>query len=366
MPVYEIARWAEVFETAESRKLKSLAWIAERTDFDSTGWQTGLDEFGPVEWPRVYGNWMILVRVAAKGKVRGRLSGDKGEAWTAARIVRPSGCDAAGVQTAIDFAVKIGWLIPIEDISGDLRENLPERREKNTATEHDTTRQNKTRDDTTRPEKPVPSRPVDFENQNAGIAGAAAVKPPNPEAVPLLERARKSPLLAWLGEQIIKPGDGTAFAGRKPFSVIDSTLKGSSLQPEWWLQWYTNQLAANGKLRGANMAEACFVLAAAIAVRESFGKALNKPAAWVKMVADRNTQFIADEHFSAAAIHCEKFFSVAIPPELFGVAPAKLRKETQYTTAPAATKKMTAEELAKLRTRTAEAKKRILKNAATH
>lgn len=332
--VYEVARWSEVFETSESRKCKTLTWISERTDFDSTFWQQGLDEFGPVEWPRVYGNWMILIRTAAKAKVRGRLSGDKGEPWTAARIARPSGCDAGGLQIAFDFAVKTGCLIRCDYSPGDSPGNLPERREKTVPTVRNGTEQNKTlRDGTEHDTKAaVPSRAVDLESESTGNAGRE-----KQAAVTLVERSRSLQILEWLGRQIVKPGDASVFGMKRPSMVIDDTLRGPSLRPEYWLQWYCDQLPANGVLRGANMAEAAFVLATTISLRETPSGKMHKPKAWVKAIADRDTKYISDSQFVAAAIHCEKFFGVTIPPELFPKANERKRAHgPKYATAPAA------------------------------
>lgn len=138
--VYQVARWAEVFETAESRKYKRLNWIAERTDFNSTGWQQGLEHFGSDGWLVVYAAWMVIVRVAATSKTRGQLSGDKGEPYTASRIARPAGVSSERIQTALDFAVSIGWLVPAEESPGDFLQQ----QEKNIATGPDRTEQNKT------------------------------------------------------------------------------------------------------------------------------------------------------------------------------------------------------------------------------
>jgi hypothetical protein len=147
MPVFQIARWSEVFETAESRKYKALPWISERTSFDSTGWQQGLDDFGPEEWPRIYGAWMVIVRVAATAKLRGRLAGDRGEPFSAKRIARPSGICPNLIDSTIAWAIKVGWLVEV--LPGDSPGGLPECRENLTATERNGTEHNRTERDGT-------------------------------------------------------------------------------------------------------------------------------------------------------------------------------------------------------------------------
>ncbi|MBL8810026.1 MAG: hypothetical protein JNM43_07620, partial [Planctomycetaceae bacterium] len=189
MVVYCVARWGEVFETAESRKFKRLPWISERTDFNSTGWQQGLDHFGPVKWLQVYGAWMVIVRVAAAAKVRGRLSGDKGEPYSAARIARPAGVDPEIVSECMAWAVSVGWLVPAEDSPpGDSPGNLPA-----VSVDHMTTERNGTERNGTTTERngtvpgAEPSRADVLKNTNA-----AAAAQPDRAAEPKQQRPRSA------------------------------------------------------------------------------------------------------------------------------------------------------------------------------
>lgn len=156
--VYAIARWADVFETAESRKYKHLTWIAERTAFDSTGWQTGLETFGPTRWVSVYGAWMIILRVAATAKRRGVLAGDRGEPFSANRIARPAGVDPTLIEDAMQWAIESGWLVPLDISPGDSPGDLPDHREKIIATGQNRTEPNRTGPDRTG-QRNSPARP---------------------------------------------------------------------------------------------------------------------------------------------------------------------------------------------------------------
>lgn len=317
--VYEVARWAEVFETAESRKLKHLTWIAERCDFDSTGWQAGLEEFGPVEWPRVYGNWMILLRVAAKGKIRGRLSGDKGEAWTAFRIARPSGCDSVGINDAFNFAVKIGWLVPVETYPGDSPGNLPDIREKNTPTEHNMTSPNRTKPDRTGPDKIAtgPDRAGDSSISNLKSQSSDS-KADRPDAEPLHVRAKRLPLLQILSERPVK-GSGIEWHGSVFGQDKLSAEHVQAATESFWIGWYQNQLTAtNPVFRCGNHAELAFILAAVYAVRKCTDASLKghkRIARMINWLKTRETSSITDAQFRRASAAIAKHFGTDDPGE---------------------------------------------------
>ena len=301
--VYEVARWAEVFETAESRKYKTLTWISERTNFDSTGWQAGLDEFGPVEWPRVYGNWMIILRVAATAKVRGRLSGDKSEAWSTFRIARPSGCDPVGINEAFLFAVKIGWLIPVDVCPEESPGDLPEQQEIHMATKRNGTRQNETKRNGTEPDEAatVPVRAVIQDSAN----------PNRPDSEPLHVRAARIPLLQQLSEVPVT-GSGVVFHG--------SVFRTDRLKPEhvlegdtaFWVKWYQDQLTAtNPVFRCANRAELCYILAAVYAARKCTESSLQghkRIARLITWLKTKETSSITDADFTRAASAIAKHF----------------------------------------------------------
>ena len=337
MVVYEIARWSEVFETSESRKLKSLPWIAERTDFTSTGWQSGLDEFGPAEWPAIYGAWMVIVRTAATAKNRGRLCGDKGEPWSASRIARPSGICPELIARAFNWAVRIGWLLPVEITSGDSPGNLPERRENPTTTGQDRTGHNKTERNGTEPthateptKQSVPVRADDLKTESPKPSPpeepAAGPEPEQqrPVSLKLHELAKISPFLQEL-EAIPVSGSGKMWHGSvfsadrlKPQHVTDAPAA-------FWLEWYRDQLTADSPvLRCGNQAEAAFVLAAVFAVRrasEASLKGAKRIARLIHWLKSREASAITMSDVSRAADEIAKHFGTP-RPKSHGLAPA--------------------------------------------
>lgn len=75
--VYRIAKWDEVFETAESRRHKNLTWVSMPIGFTSHGYQSLIDEFGD-DAPGIYGAWCALVSLASTMPTRGTLASSRG------------------------------------------------------------------------------------------------------------------------------------------------------------------------------------------------------------------------------------------------------------------------------------------------
>jgi hypothetical protein len=152
--VYEIAKWKNTFETAESRKYKSLNWVSVPIGFSSSGYQQLLDDFGS-EAPAVYGAWVALATFAATCSTRGVLANSRGRALPISHIARVTGFDSAIFEKLIAWASsdEIGWLVSVEleevlqkreefeetDAPGESSGDIPDGREKNHATEHNRT-----------------------------------------------------------------------------------------------------------------------------------------------------------------------------------------------------------------------------------
>lgn len=316
--VFEVARWAEVFETSESRKCKTLNWISERVDFTSTGWQQGLDDFGPVEWLAVYGAWMVIVRTSATAKFRGRLCGDKGEPWSVGRIARPSGVAPELIAKALEWALKVGWLVAVEYSPGESPGVIPTRREKPVPTGHDITGQDTTERNGTEPpepaEPPEPTGPGRAVELNSSESQSAASD--QPAAVKLHQLAKASPLLQHL-ERVPVTGSGKMWHGSifghdklKPAFVTD--------KPEaFWLEWYRDQLTSGSpELRCGNAAEAVFSLAAVYAARrvpESSLKKSPRIALWISWIKSRECKAITAADFQRAAEAAAKAFGFDLP-----------------------------------------------------
>jgi len=124
--VYRIAKWDEVFERAESRKLKTLTWVSVPTSFTSNGYQCMLDEFQDTA-PAIYGAWCALVAIAASCTVRGTLCNSRGVPLPTTHLARISGFPKPIFDQMIEWASRpdIGWLVPSSkaEIVEKLREN---------------------------------------------------------------------------------------------------------------------------------------------------------------------------------------------------------------------------------------------------
>lgn len=111
MNVYRIAKWSDVFETAESRRHKALHWVAMPVGFSSTGYQLLLDEFGD-RAAAIYGAWCALVSVAASCAVRGVLCNSRGVPLKVSHIARTTGLQSAVFEDLLRWAAapEVGWL----------------------------------------------------------------------------------------------------------------------------------------------------------------------------------------------------------------------------------------------------------------
>ncbi len=338
--IWKIARWQETSETSESRKYKSLPWISSRVDFNSTGWNEGVCEFG-MDWFAIYCCFDILRRVAATSKIRGVLCGEKGEPFTARRILMQAHCFIPGMQDAeslmercIEWSKKVGWLIPF-DPSGESSDDIPTRRENLTATERNGTEQNRTlRNGTERnatPDESPPCRAVVLETSelpNAEQRPTKAAKPPNgnrPAPEPLAERAKRTPILQQLATVPVSPAGnwlGSVFR-RDKLKQDDIHSKPAA----FWVTWYREQLTAPApEFANANQSELCFVLAAVYAVRRCSESSLSgtpRIARWIYWIKNRETNEITDADFSKSAAAIERHF--ADPP----AAPAEPPENTE-------------------------------------
>lgn len=115
MEVLRISKWNETFATAESRRLKSLPWVALPTSFQSHGLHDMIDTFGD-DAPAIYGCWCALVKLAANCHVRGVLATSRGVPFSLARIARLTYFPATMYERLIEWATQneIGWIEVVE------------------------------------------------------------------------------------------------------------------------------------------------------------------------------------------------------------------------------------------------------------
>ena len=302
MSILCVSRWSEVFETAESRRHRTLIWIAVPVSFNSTGLQRLLDEFEPVKAAALYGCWNALLKVAATAPQRGVLAGQKGESYSAGRLARLSGFPRELFEELIPWCVEVGWLVDAQATTG-----LPD------LTGPDLTKPDRTGPDTTRPvpdrsgpgveifqSQPEESQP---EGKAAEVAHLEAATPKpatgDRQRVRLTDLLPQSELLQRLDGLLVTPGTPIVGPVVSPDRLRREEIDRAST--EFWFSWYRDQLASRSPLlRAGNMAEAVYVLAAVLAVKKLKGIE-NRMALLIKWLKDRDATSISAADFRAAA-----------------------------------------------------------------
>lgn len=135
MTLYKIARWNEVYETHETRKLVRLNWIPVPNKHDGLGFRMIAAE---KDSAALFGVWNLLIQVASKSdrEHRGILERD-GIPLTASALSTMTGFPERAISRALTFFSQpsIGWLLaeqwqtdlPLSPgTSGDRPGNLPD------------------------------------------------------------------------------------------------------------------------------------------------------------------------------------------------------------------------------------------------
>lgn len=112
MEVWRIAKWAEVYENAESLRIKNLTWVAWPIKLDSAGYHSLIETFGAAEAPTFYGAWCALVCVAATCPERGTLSDSNGRPYTFGRLALKTHMPATVFERLFAWASTedVAWL----------------------------------------------------------------------------------------------------------------------------------------------------------------------------------------------------------------------------------------------------------------
>lgn len=125
--VLRIAKWSKVYERADTRKVKSVTWVAMPIGFSSNGYQSMLDEFGD-QAPAIYGAWCALVAFAASCTVRGLLANSQGKPIKLGHIARITGFPSSVFDDLVRWASSedVRWLesISAEDASLEIAKNV--------------------------------------------------------------------------------------------------------------------------------------------------------------------------------------------------------------------------------------------------
>ena len=111
--VWAIAKWEDIFEKSDCRKLKTLSWISLPTGFNSTGYSLMLEEFGD-DAAAIYGAWCALIKVAATCNRRGVLATTSGKPLRLSHIARLTGFPQVFFERLFKWASSddVKWLVP--------------------------------------------------------------------------------------------------------------------------------------------------------------------------------------------------------------------------------------------------------------
>lgn len=110
MPLYKVARWDSIYETAETRKLENLRWVPMPNKLDGLGLRRVAAHRDRCD---LFAAWVLLVEIASKGRrgERGTLSRD-GEPLSADDLALMTGFPSSIFDKALAFFSdpKQGWL----------------------------------------------------------------------------------------------------------------------------------------------------------------------------------------------------------------------------------------------------------------
>jgi hypothetical protein len=207
MVVYRIAKWREVFEKSESRKLKTTSWVSLPIAFSSSGYHSLLDEFGD-DAAAIYGCWCALLLIAAGCNVRGMLADSRGNPLRISWIARTSGLPVGMFERLVAWAStsEVGWLEKVEADSvqsliaenqanslvscglGESPTNPPESWQNSRATEQNRTLQNKTSHHTTSHYTTEQPASVDAPGGESSVSVGGVVAVGNPNVLILRDR----------------------------------------------------------------------------------------------------------------------------------------------------------------------------------
>lgn len=112
--VYRVRDWPRHFETHESRKLKTIKWVAVPNKHDGRGFRR-LIHAGP----DVFGAWILILQVASKCPERGVLADADGP-LTPEDLEAKTGCPATVFAAALKLLCSpaIGWMEAVQVRAG--------------------------------------------------------------------------------------------------------------------------------------------------------------------------------------------------------------------------------------------------------
>tara|TARA_R110002020_G_scaffold15801_5_gene56394 strand:- start:3308 stop:4186 length:879 start_codon:yes stop_codon:yes gene_type:complete len=101
-----IKNWNTHFETAQSRKVSNLTWVAIPNNLNSRGYRKIMKH---PDRAKVFAAWIILIEIASNSRTRGHL-GDEDGPYTTEDLELYSDFPKEDFELAIPFLKEIGWV----------------------------------------------------------------------------------------------------------------------------------------------------------------------------------------------------------------------------------------------------------------
>ena len=163
--LYVIRDWDRHFEVAQSKRSERTRWVPLPNKHDGKSYRRLMRLKGGAA---IYGGWVLIVQVASKCPVRGRLEDADGP-LTATDIADKTLADEKTIQSALDACSsrEIGWIEKLE-IDSERTPTDSERAQQMLPTRHNRTEQDRTEQNSAsgaigdvRPPRQPPTKPFD-------------------------------------------------------------------------------------------------------------------------------------------------------------------------------------------------------------
>ena len=107
--VYEITNWNQHFEKAQTRSkpVAKHSWVAMPNKHEGLGFKKVMRDERGLE---VFAVWILLVQIASKAPIRGRLADEDGEPYSFDDLALYACCKTEAIEYAIPLLVSLKWV----------------------------------------------------------------------------------------------------------------------------------------------------------------------------------------------------------------------------------------------------------------
>ena len=107
--IYEITNWNQHFEKAQTRSkpVAKHSWVAMPNKHEGLGFKKIMRDDRGLE---IFAVWILLVQIASKAPIRGRLADEDGEPYSFDDLALYACCKTEAIEYAIPFLVSLKWV----------------------------------------------------------------------------------------------------------------------------------------------------------------------------------------------------------------------------------------------------------------